>query len=110
MKLLPSLFVLLSIAQSFAQIPTKAIALEDNAFDSYFLTRKIPVVKGKIFNLTPDEIKQTKIDCSIVTPFASFQQKKTIDLNADGTFEIKLDYAFPYQQVWMSAGDLFFTG
>jgi thiol-disulfide isomerase/thioredoxin len=31
-------------------------------------------------------------------------------VNRDGTFEVQLDYSFPYQQIWIHVGDLFYTG
>ncbi|UOK41702.1 MULTISPECIES: TlpA family protein disulfide reductase [Flavobacterium] len=93
------------------QVPKKTIALEDKEFNSYFQNNKnIPVVKGKILNLTSEEINQVNIECSIVTPLGNLHEKKNYKLNADGTFEIKLDHALPYQQIWLSVGELFYTG
>jgi thiol-disulfide isomerase/thioredoxin len=95
----------------FGQIPKNAIAFEDKEFNSYFLKKEhIPVVKGKILNLTNNEIKQIKIEYHVVTPFGNLQTQSNCELNTDGTFEFKLDYAFPYQQIWVIVGDLFFAG
>jgi len=30
-------------------------------------------------------------------------------LNADGSFKLELDYPFPYQQIWFSIGENFYT-
>lgn len=95
----------------FAQAPAGVLAMEDKEFGNYFLRKtSVPIVRGKIVNLTPEEIKQVKIKYSIVTPFEGLQTTKNGNLNADGTFELNLDYAFPYQQIWLSVGDLFYTG
>lgn len=94
----------------FAQtaLPT---AMEDTAFTAYFFNREhIPVVKGKIVNLSAAEISKIKIDYTLVTPFEELQRKNSCSLQPDGSFELKLDYAFPYQQIWITVGDLFYTG
>lgn len=93
----------------FAQ-PKSVVAMEREAFGNFFLNAAIPVVRGQVLNLTPEEIKQVKIKYSIVTPFSELQTTKNAELNLDGTFELKLDYAFPFQQVWLSVGELFYTG
>jgi len=89
------------------------ISLENAKFDNYFFNSKnIPVVKGKVLNLTDDEIINTKIEYSIVTPFAGNKRivKKNGLLNPDGTFELEIDYAFPYQQIWINVGKYYYTG
>jgi thiol-disulfide isomerase/thioredoxin len=109
-KSLTFLFSVFSILVS-GQIPKNALTVEDKEFNNYFFNGvNIPVVKGKVLNLSKEEIKQMKIEYSIVTPFADLQRKKNCELNADGTFDIILDYPFPYQQIWIIVGDLFFTG
>ncbi|SHJ27246.1 Thiol-disulfide isomerase or thioredoxin [Tangfeifania diversioriginum] len=89
------------------------ISIEDKKFDKYFFNEKnIPVVEGKVLNLTDEEIENTKLEYSIVTPFDQdqFQVKKYGILNADGTFELEIDYAFPYQQIWLHIGESFYAG
>lgn len=89
----------------------KKISLEDKNFDKYFFDKNnIPVVKGKVFNLSEEEIKNTKIEYSIVTPFAESQEKKTGKLNSDGTFELEIDNPFPIQQVWLTVGEFLYAG
>ena len=91
----------------------KKIAIEDAKFDKYFFKEKnIPVVKGKVLNLTDEEIENTKLEYSLVTPFAQnqFQIKKSGNLNSDGTFELEIENAFPYQQIWLHVGKLFYAG
>jgi hypothetical protein len=91
----------------------KKIAIEDASFNKYFYNEKnIPVVKGKVLNLTNEEIENIKLEYSIVTPFASDQNQttKNVKLNTDGTFELDIDYALPYQQIWLHVGKLFYAG
>lgn len=105
------LIVLLLLGESsvFAQA-SKAIAMEDKAFSTYFLKRGIPKANGRIINLTKEEIANTKIEYTLVTPLQQLQVTKICTLNPDGSFELKLDYAFPYQQVWIDVDHLFYTG
>jgi len=105
-------FLLILISTiSFCQIPDRIISIEDKEFNDYFLDKKnIPIVKGKVLNLPEQHIDKVKISYSIVTPFEQRQIKKSCSLNPDGTFELELDYAFPYQQIWISAGRLFYAG
>lgn len=89
------------------------ISIEDEKFDKYFFNEKnIPVVNGKVLNLTDEEIENIKLEYSLVTPFAQdqFQVKKHGNLNTDGTFELEIDYAFPYQQIWLHVGKSFYAG
>ncbi len=91
----------------------KKIAIEDANFDEYFFNEKNkPVVKGKVLDLTNEEIESIKLEYSIVTPFAQNQSQtaKNGKLNSDGTFELDIDYAFPYQQIWLHVGKLFYAG
>lgn len=106
------LIILMLVSNAvLGQKKPKALAIEDEAFNNYFLNQdNIPKVKGKITNLTEAEISRINIDYSIVTPFEVLQVKKNCPLNADGSFELKLDYAFPYQQVWIIFDTLFYTG
>jgi thiol-disulfide isomerase/thioredoxin len=107
--LISMLFIFIDIAHS--QIPENVIAIEDPAFNQYYYNKEnIPKVHGKIINLNDKEIRDLKIDYTLVTPFEPFQKKKHCSLNSDGTFDLELDHAFPYQQIWLSVGDLVYTG
>jgi hypothetical protein len=112
MKTKHLLILLLLIANTvFGQNAPNLIAIEDKEFNNYFLNKdNIPKVKGKIINLTEDEISKIKIDYTIVTHFNTLQSGNSCSLNADGSFELKLDYAFPYQQIWINIDSLFYTG
>ena len=108
--LLTLLFIAIAYC-SIAQIPINAISIEDEAFNDYFLNENnIPIVKGKIINLEKNNKKKFKVSYSIVTPFEQLQIKKESELNSDGSFELKIDNAFPYQQIWINIEDLFYTG
>ena len=107
-------FTLILILISFSGIcqkPKNAISIEDKNFNKYCLdTANIPVVKGKVLNVPEKDIQKASINYTLVTPFEQTQIKKSCKLNPDGTFELELDYAFPYQQIWISAGRLFYAG
>ncbi|MFN8307006.1 MAG: TlpA disulfide reductase family protein [Ferruginibacter sp.] len=101
----------IEITVTYGQSIQKVMAIEDMEFNNYFLNKNnIPRISGKIINLSPSEIRRIKIDYTIVTPMDEFQVKKTSFLNTDGSFELPLVYAFPYQQVWISVDSLFYTG
>ena len=105
------LFLVLIVNVVLGQTVSKRISIEDKGFNSYFLNKdNMPHVKGKIINLTPTEISKTKIEYIIVTPFKQLQVQKNCLLNTDGSFEFELEYAFPYQQIWITVDSLFYTG
>ena len=106
-----TLFLTLISICSFCQIPDKTISIEGTEFNDYFFDKEnIPTVKGKVLNVPEQHIDKVKINYSIVTPFEQGQIKKSCNINPDGTFELELDNAFPYQQIWISAGRLFYAG
>lgn len=91
----------------FAQ-PNGAVAIEEMKFDEQFSKRPIPEVTGKLLNISPGDLKKTIISYSLVT--LSGQVKKTSILKADGSFKLELEYPLPYQQIWLSVGDIFYAG
>lgn len=89
----------------------KRISIEDAAFNDYFFQEgNIPTVRGKILNMSDKRIEKTKINYTIVTPFRQSQTSKNCSINSDGTFELELDYAFPYQQIWFDIDRVFYAG
>lgn len=107
MNILIILLFLGTIA-AYAQIPENVISVEDEAFQEYFQnSENVPVVKGKFLNLPEELYDKVKISYSVVTPTDQLQVKKTSSLNADGIFELELDYALPYQQIWINAGPFY---
>ncbi len=90
---------------------SKPIALEDVTFDAQFeKTILVPDVKGKLINATAKEIEGTLINYTIVTPFSVSQVHKITKPSKDGTFKLSLDYAFPYQEIFIEVGDYFYSG
>jgi len=105
-----SLLLLLCTSISLAQIPNSAISIEDKSFNDFFFNKEnIPSVKGKILNLTKEDIDTLTIEYHLVTPFHQKQVSKLTQLEADGTFKLEFDYAFPYQQAWLVVGDLYYA-
>lgn len=99
---------LLSTIAVYAQVPENVVSIEDEAFQDYFQNAEnVPVVKGMFLNLPHELYDKIKISYSVVTPTDQFQVKKVASLNPDGSFELELDYSFPYQQIWLNAGPLY---
>ncbi|MDF2192674.1 TlpA disulfide reductase family protein [Paraflavitalea sp. CAU 1676] len=88
--------------------PAGLHALDDQAFDTDFAGRTIPIVTGKLINISQEEISKTPITYSLVSLVG--QVRKTTQVEADGTFRLQLDYPLPYQQIWLSVGEMFYTG
>jgi thiol-disulfide isomerase/thioredoxin len=108
-KFLIILLLLISSISS-GQAPKGTISLEDSEFNRYFInTAKIPIVKGKILNLPNNDFQKITISYIIVTPLSEFHNKKITNVNSDGTFNLQLDYPFPYQQIWLQIGDTLYT-
>ncbi len=68
------------------------------------------MVTGKLLHLPAEEQKSITISYTLVTPFPEFQIQKTTTVQADGSFSLELDYALPYQQIWLAVGDYFYAG
>jgi len=110
-SLLTSIFLIGTTLTFWAQVPESALSLEDPAFGNYvFNPGNIPVVKGKVLNLTEEEKKDIKINYSVVTPLSQLQDQKSTQFQEDGSFKLELDYAFPFQQIWLRIGELFYAG
>jgi|JI10StandDraft_1071094.scaffolds.fasta_scaffold76163_2 thiol-disulfide isomerase/thioredoxin len=108
------LFILLLFSSQLllAQVPADAVAIEDAAFNAHFQKGRMPVVTGKVINLTPEEISKTQVTYTLITPFEQdkFGIERNCSLSPDGSFTLTLDYPFPYQQIWISVGELFYAG
>jgi thiol-disulfide isomerase/thioredoxin len=109
-KLILILYFLIS-SVILAQIPEGSLSIEDPGFGNYFMNpNHKPVVKGRILNYSLCNPDSTKIFYSIVTPFGSRSQiPKYTNVKNDGTFDLQLEYSFPYQQIWFSVGNLIYT-
>lgn len=93
-----------------SQIPANVVAPEAASFNSIFPSLHIPVVTGKLLNLPIGEQKHMTISYALVTPFPPQQVEKTATIQADGSFSLEIDYALPYQQIWLTVGDYFYAG
>ena len=93
-----------------SQIPANEVAPEDASFNTVYTGRSIPVVTGRLLNLPAREQKNITISYALVTPFPQSHVQKTANVKADGTFSLELDYALPYQQIWLAVGDYFYAG
>lgn len=101
-------FIMLEKLQ--AQIPKDAVSLEDTKFDSiYSNSHTIPFIEGKILNITKSELDSLQIEYILPTPFSAKQVSKLTKLDSSGSFKLVLDYPFPYQQIILGIGDIFFT-
>jgi len=101
----------LCIGNVDAQIPKNAVSIEDVMFNKAYVSRPIPIIKGKIHNLSADELKSIVVTYTLVTPFfnAIQQVRNAAVVAQDGSFQFKLDYPFPNQQVFLEVGKLFWT-
>ncbi|WP_342644589.1 TlpA disulfide reductase family protein [Mucilaginibacter sp. CSA2-8R] len=110
MRLSLLLSFLLLVKLGFAQPVKQPVSLSDPAFNIYFFKTSPPIIKGKIVNFTNNDLPALQVSYSLVEPMGQMQQEGTTAIKADGSFEVKLPYPFPYQQVWLSVGDYFYAG
>lgn len=102
--------VCLSLAAN-AQSTDKPVEIANPQFDGYFFLHSPPVIYGRIINATNQELNEIDISYVLVTPTFEFQQTaKNIKISKDGTFMLKLDCPLPYQQMWFTIGNYFYTG
>lgn len=97
-------------ARAQTPIPAGVVSPEDAAFGAAYAGRRIQPVTGKILNMPAEELKKLMVTYTLVTPFAQFQEQKTVRPGEDGRFVLSLDYPFPYQQIWLEVGELFYAG
>lgn len=110
-KTLFSIVFILANLFAYAQIPKDVVSFEDPNFGQYLKTRKVPIVKGKISNISSEEIKNTEISYTIVTVLGGVQEHKNAIVNVDGTFNLELETSLPYQQIWLRIGkEKFYAG
>lgn len=88
-----------------SQETIRPIALEDPAFNAYFKNATIPIVTGKLINVNAEELSKTIIEYTLVTPFSDLQIERIAKVAKDGSFKLAIDYAFPYQQIFISVGE-----
>ncbi|HEY5328232.1 MAG TPA: TlpA family protein disulfide reductase [Mucilaginibacter sp.] len=111
MRTVTLLFVLCLSLTAKAQSSKKLVEIANPRFDEYFFHHSPPSIYGKIIHATNQELNEIDVSYVLVTPTSDFQQpSKSLKINKDGTFILKLDYALPYQQIWLSVGDYFYAG
>ncbi len=74
----------------------------ERIFDSSFF----PELKGKLTNIKSAKDEKIVIKYTSLVPGLKGQRTKLVTLKEDYTFSIKLDCGLPYQQLWLSIGDL----
>jgi thiol-disulfide isomerase/thioredoxin len=92
------------------RVPADATAPEDAAFNVAYAARGIPVVTGKLLNVSTDEQRGMTIKYTLVTPFLQLWLTKIALVRPDGSFSLQMDNALPYQQIWFDIKDVFYTG
>jgi hypothetical protein len=82
-----------------AQVPKN---LEDPAMEAYFSNKEnVPVLRGRLLNVTKEDADTLMVQYVLVQPSAESQVHLYTELKPDGSFEIKLPYAIPNQQIWL---------
>ena len=102
-----SLFTMCLSFISIGQVDQRKISFESEDLDLYIQKEKAPIIHGKILNPISDA---TEVTYTYVMPFSESQSTNVLYAKPDGTFEIKFDHAYPYQQVWISIDTFFYTG
>jgi thiol-disulfide isomerase/thioredoxin len=100
MKKLLFILPILCFAQILlAQVPKN---LEDPAMEAYFSNKEnVPVLRGRLLNVTKEDADTLMVQYVLVQPSAESQVHLYTELKPDGSFEIKLPYAIPNQQIWL---------
>ena len=97
------LFLLLPVL-AFSQEKVSLIA---PAMDSLFYQKdSLPSVQGKLLNYVPNTLNHS-LTYQLVVPIEGDQINQTAKINTDGTFELTLPHAFPYQQIHLKLGTLY---
>lgn len=103
-----NLTLLLLVAVSCKQTDHPQISIDDKSFNEYFYEKKnLPIVEGQILNLSENEKENLVVRYAIVSPLPEqIQIEKSCKVTPNGTFKLQLDHAFPYQQIWITIGNL----
>ena len=88
---------------------TQPPSLESPAFGSYFQDNAhIPKVTGQIINASPSQLQEITVQYTRVLPGNSNQREHRTFPSENGSFELHIEHAFPYQQIWLRIGDLYY--
>ena len=93
-----SYFWILLIGQALAaQSP---FSYEDAAMEAYFADRSnVPIVRGKFLHFTPEDLDTLSIVYVLPQFSLDRTERRSADIKKDGTFELKIDHAIPYQEI-----------
>lgn len=73
-----------------------------------FSEKEGPVVQGKLIAYSASMFPELEVRYTISTLSFRKQTSKTAEIQPDGSFTLDLDYGIPYQEIWISVGDLYF--
>ena len=91
---------------SFHLFAQESLTLESSQMEQRLATDRAPMVKVNILNYDHEADADLQISYYIVQLSSSDHLKKTGKIASDGTSELQMEYALPYQQIWFSIGTL----
>jgi len=103
-------YLFLFLLSTFSLVAQEKIALTSPEMNTRFFEKeKIPSVKGQVLNYTPTAFPTLNLKYTLVVPTGENAVSKVATIQPDGTFELALNYSFPYQQITLTLGD-YYTG
>ncbi len=96
------LFLLLWSSQLLAQNTVPPISMESQGFNDFLMKPdNVPVIKGKITNCPPEIIEKLRLQYKCIYPYIENTHEKTASIAQDGSFQLKLNDAYPNQQIFI---------
>lgn len=85
---------------SKAILAQSSFSFEDPAMESYFADKSnVPTIRGRFLHFTPEDLDNLSI-VYVLHHFSLKQRERHLaDIKKDGTFELKIDYPVPFQEV-----------
>jgi len=108
MKYLLLFTLALACSQLNAQNPAP-MTMEDKKMDNYLNARKPATLTVQFKNL-PADGKKVKIKYTLVQLGIGFQTAKFAEADPAGVAKLMLHQNYPWQQIWLSAGDYLYAG
>ncbi len=103
-------FLLLSLLFPLLVLGQEKIPLTSPLMDEFFFEKSnIPTVKGQFLNYDFNVLRRVPINYKITVPIEGNQIAKVAEIQSDGSFELTLSHAFPYQQIHIEIGP-YYTG
>ncbi|MFK7770462.1 MAG: protein kinase [Mariniblastus sp.] len=85
----------------------KALTLESEGMNAYFAESKnVPTVRGAVSGASRSELSDLVIQYYVQVP-SKTQETRTATIDRNGQFDLKLEYAFPFQQIGLKIGDFY---